>query len=185
MIAVTFVTGNCKKVQSAQAALSNFGVKVLQEKFDTPEIQDKDIQKVAEYSAKFAAYKLGKPVIKVDVGFEIEALNGFPGPFSKFINEWLPPEKILKLLSGEASRKARFIDVVAYCEPGKEATSFTTETKGIIADKPSGENGWGIDKIFIPQGYAVTIANLSDEERVKVWSTTHWEKLARHLTKGG
>jgi len=184
MIKITFITGNPKKVQSAQAALDRFGIKVLQEKIDTPEIQERDIKKVAEYSAKFAADSLKKGVVKVDVGFEIEALNGFPGPFSKFINEWLMPEKILKLLDGEKNRSAKFIDVVAYCEPNKESISFVAETKGVIATAPSGENGWGIDKLFIPRGYKVTLASLPDEERVKVWNTEHWQNLAQYLTKG-
>lgn len=184
MIDITFITGNAKKVQSAQAALDPFGIKVLQEKIDTPEIQDKDIRRVAEFSARFAANELKKPVIKVDVGFEIEVLNGFPGPFSKFVNEWLSPEKVLKLLDGETNRKAKFIDVVAYCEPSKEPISFIAETYGIISDKSSGENGWGIDKIFVPKDYKVTLASLPDEKRVKVWNTDHWKNLAQYLTKG-
>ena len=182
MITILFITGNQKKVQSAQAALEHFGIKVIQEKLDTPEIQDKNIRNVAEYSVKFAADKLNKAVIKVDVGFEIEALNGFPGPFSKFINEWLSPEKILKLLEGETNRRAKFIDVVAYCEPGKQAMSFMAESRGSIDSQPSGNNGWGIDKIFIPDNYKNTLASLPDTERLKVWNGNHWKDLAHFLT---
>ena len=138
---------------------------------------------MSEYSAKYASDKLNKSVIKVDVGFEIEALNGFPGPFSKFINEWLSPEKILKLLEGERNRSAKFIDVVAYCSPGKEPISFIAETKGNIHEKAFGENGWGIDEMFIPDGFKATLASLPDEERVKVWNTEHWNNLAQYLTK--
>lgn len=181
MIIVTFITGNPKKVQSAQSALDKFEIKVLQEKIDTPEIQDKDIRKVAEYSVKYAAEKLKKSVIKVDVGFEIEALNGFPGPFSRFINEWLSPKKILQLMEGESNRKAKFIDVVAYCRSGEEPKSFAVETKGVLSKNSSGENGWGIDKIFVTDGYQVTLATLPDEERIKVWNTDHWKKLAHYL----
>ena len=183
MIDITFITGNQKKVQSAQSALSKFDINVLQEKLETPEIQDKNIQKIAEFSVKFAAEKLNKPVIKVDVGFEIESLNGFPGPFSKFVNEWLTPEKILRLLDGEQNRKARFTDVVAYCEPGKESVSFIAITNGVLDMSVSGDNGWGLDKIFIPEGYSVTLANLTDEERVKVWNVEHWQNLAKYLVK--
>lgn len=183
MKTITFITGNQKKVQSAQSALEKFGIKVLQEKIETPEIQDKDIRKVAEFSARYASAKLNKSVIKVDVGFEIEALNGFPGPFSKFVNEWLSPEKILKLLEGEKNRSAKFIDVVAYCEPGKEPISFIAETKGNINENAFGENGWGIDKIFIPDGFKEALASLPDEERVKVWNTDHWNSLAQYLIK--
>lgn len=180
---ITFITGNSKKVESAQNTLGVFGINVLQEKIETPEIQDTDICKVAEYSAKFAAEKLNKIVIKVDVGFEIEFLNGFPGPFSKFINEWLSPEQILKLLGNSQNRNAKFIDVVAYCEPGKDPISFLAETKGTIATEASGENGWGLDKIFIPFEHKVTLASLSDPERIKVWNTDHWINLAHYLIK--
>lgn len=183
MIEITFITGNKKKVQSAQAALDGFDIKVLQEKIDVPEIQDADIRNVAEYSSRFASQKLSKPVIKVDVGFEIEALGGFPGPFSKYINEWLSPVKIVKLLEGEKNRKAKFINVVAYCEPNKNPTSFTSITRGTMAEKPSGKNGWGLDKVFIPNKYDVTLASLNDKERVKVWNTKHWKQLALFLKK--
>lgn len=183
MINIIFITGNSKKVESAQAVLNEFNIKILQLKLETPEIQDKDICKVAEYSAKFASDKLHKNVIKVDVGFEIESLNGFPGPFSKFINEWLSPNQILKIIGDESNRKAKFIDVVSYCELNKKPISFFAETNGTIARKPLGDNGWGLDKIFIPQGCKTTLANLSNEERIKVWNTDHWIKLAQYLTK--
>lgn len=185
MITITFATGNIKKVQSAQEILKSYGIQVLQEKIETPEIQGKDIRKVAEYSAKFAGDLLKKPVIKVDVGFEIEALDGFPGPFLRFINEWLSPEKILKLMEGELNRKAKFIDVVAYSRSGIKPLSFVVETPGKIANKPAGSNGWGIDTIFIPQGYRVPLATLTDEERVKVWNKDHWIQLAHYLQKKG
>ncbi len=183
MVDITLITRNAKKVQSAQVAMSSHGIKVLQEKLDTPEIQDKNIDKVAEFSAKFAADELGKAVIKVDVGFEIEALSGFPGPFSKFINEWLPPEKVLRLLEGEENRNAKFIDVVAFSEPGKDPVSFRSETIGKISYQSSGNNGWGIDKIFIPKGYKCTLASLENDKRVKVWNTDHWKKLAHFIKK--
>lgn len=181
MISVTFITGNQKKVQSAQEALKSYGIQIVQEKVETPEVQDKNVRRVAEYSAKYAAEKTKKNVIKVDVGFEIEALNGFPGPFSKFINDWLPPEKILKLLEGETNRKAKFVDVVAYCEPSQEPVSFVAETMGTISEKGNGDNGWGLDKVFIPDGHQVTLASLPDEKRVKVWNQGHWRELARYL----
>lgn len=183
MITITFITSNKKKVQSAQAILNKFGIKVLQKMLDVPEIQNKDIRKIAEYSAKFAAEKLKKAIIKSDVGFEIEALNGFPGPFSKYINEWLSPQKILKIIEDENNRNAKFVDVITYCKPNNNPVSFLAITKGKITRNPAGENGWGIDKIFIPDGFNETIACLPDNERVKVWNTSHWDKLAQYLIK--
>lgn len=178
---IIFVTGNKRKFETANNVLNKFGINLTQRDMDISEIQDTDIRKVAENSSKDAAEKLKTPVIKEDVGFQIDALNGFPGPFSKFINDWLEPQKILKMLENEKNRKARFVDVIAYCNPDKETVSFITITEGTIADEQSGENGWGIDKIFIPEGSQVTLACLSDSERRNVWKNSHWEKLAKYL----
>jgi len=176
-----FITGNQRKFTSAQDILTDYGIDIIQNAMDTPEIQDEDISKVAEYSARYASEQLNKPVIKVDVGFEIEALNGFPGPFSKHINKWLPPEKILKLMENEKNRKAKFIDVVAFCDLGKGPISFISETPGTISEKVEGEKGWGIDQIFIPKSFSRTLAFLTDKERKLVWNNSHWLELVKYL----
>lgn len=62
------------------------------------EIQDTNIENIATKSALMAAKILNQPVIKTDVGFEIEALNGFPGAFGKYIFNQIGIEGILKLL---------------------------------------------------------------------------------------
>ncbi len=134
-------------------------------------------------ASQLAARSFTKPVVKVDVGFEIEALKGFPGPFSKFVNEWLAPTKILRLLTDETNRKAKFIDVVAYCEPGRDPVSFEVETVGEIALTVEGNNGWGIDQIFVPHGYKSSLASLNDDERVKVWKKGHWINFARFVSR--
>jgi len=182
MIKLIFVTGNSKKFQSAQEILKKYGICLVQKKIETIEIQDCDVRRIAEFSAKYAGDLLKKPVIKVDVGFEIEALNNFPGPLVKYINEWLPSQKILKLMEGENNRKAKFVEVIAYYEPGISPLSFVAETQGEIAQKPAGEkSGWGIDAIFIPRGFRTSLATLSNKQRLKVWSKSHWIRLAQYL----
>jgi len=49
------------------------------QKINLPEIQSMDVQEVAEHFVKCACEKLGKPVFKVDCGYYLEGLNGFPG----------------------------------------------------------------------------------------------------------
>ncbi|MBU1200642.1 hypothetical protein KJ953_03905 [Patescibacteria group bacterium] len=53
----------------------------------------------------------------------------------------------------------------------------------VIAEKVSGENGWGMDKIFIPKGVNKTKAELSDEERIGVCNKGHWEQLMEFVCK--
>lgn len=178
---VFLVTGNPKKVQVAQFALEKYGLKVEQLAIETPEIQSSNTEEVAKYSVKYAAEEAKKAVIKGDFGMSIEALNGFPGPFVKFINKWFTADKFVKLYKDEANRKAYFIDALGYCEPGKEPVCFVTNTYGTLIDSPRGDNGNMVDSLFIPDGYDKTIAELTQEESLKLWDNDRYVQLAKYL----
>ena len=178
---VTLITGNEHKLRNVKANLGAYGIEVEGEAIETPEIQASEVGEVAEYSAIYANELLKKPVLKMDVGFEISCLGGFPGPFIKYINEWLLPEKVLKMIEGEKNRKARFVDVVSYCSSPKEVKSFKMIVEGTITETVRGENGWGIDKVFIPEGFDKTLAEMTDEERDSVWGAEHWKELVSYL----
>jgi non-canonical purine NTP pyrophosphatase (RdgB/HAM1 family) len=179
---ITLITGNQTKLKNANLNLNNFGIQVEGREIDTPEIQSTKPEEIAEHSAKYAYSIVGKPVIKMDVSFEIDCLKGFPGPFVKFINQWLDPNDILKMIGSSKNRRARFIDVLSYVG-GQDAQikSFRMVKNGVISAKPLGENGWGIDKIFIPDGFNKTLAEMDDSERVTVWGNSHWEDLATYI----
>lgn len=79
-----FVTSNRKKAQEAQEILG-FPVKIFHAELD--EIQEMDIKKIITKKAEAAYKTLKKPLIVDDVGMYVEAWNGFPGPFIKFLQE--------------------------------------------------------------------------------------------------
>jgi XTP/dITP diphosphohydrolase len=176
-----FATGNGLKFKYARLRLEKFGLQLEQVHVDVPELQSTDVRAVAEYSARFAGELLGAAVIKTDVSFEIDALNGFPGPFIRFINQWLTPEQMLSMLKDEMNRRARFVDTVALYEPGRGCTSFLSVTAGSMAGQPEGQNGWGIDRIFVPDGHFRTIAAMSDDEKIAMWDHSHWEQMGQYL----
>ena len=89
MLDLIFITGNQKKLDQAREKIQGYPINLIGTKLETPEIQDTNVEIIAGYSAQYAANKLGKPVVKTDAGYYIEALNGFPGPFIKYINQWL------------------------------------------------------------------------------------------------
>jgi len=182
---VFFVTGNAKKVKIAQSALGNFGVEVEQLAMETPEIQSADTEEVAKYSVKYAAEKASKAVVKADFGMSILSLKGFPGPFVKFINKWLTAEQFAKLYLTEKDRKAFFIDALGYCEPGREPVCFTSQTYGRLVDIPQGDDGSMVDSLFIPDGFNKTIAQLNEEETIKLWSNDRYPRLAKFLNDKG
>lgn len=180
---IFLVTGNPKKVEVAKYALGKYDIEVEQLAMDTPEIQSDDTIEVAKYSVKFAAEAAGKPVIKGDFGMFIEALNGFPGPFVKFINKWFTAEKFIKLYRDEENKKAYFIDALGYCEPGNDPICFSTNTYGTLLEKPQGDDGNMVNSIFIPDGFTKSIAELTKEESLKLWDNDRYQQLAKFLNK--
>ena len=178
---ITYVTGNKAKIESARSFLEPLGFTVDNEKMDTPEIQSDDVVEVSKYSAKWAAEKLGKPVLKNDSGLFVEALNGFPGVYTHYAEDTIKEDGLLKLLEGVDNRKAYFKESIAYCEPGGESIVFVGITNGVIDTKKSGSNGWSWDFIFIPEGEDKTLACFPDKERWKFWSQGAYEELAKYL----
>ena len=177
------ITGNWSKILSAKEVLEPLGIKVEHIKMDTTEIQADKVEEIAMHSAKEASDKLKKSVLKNDTGLFIEALNGFPGPYTHYVDEKLGEEKILKLLENEKNRNACFIEAYAYCEYNKDPIVFTSVTKGKIALEKSGQYGWSWDFIFIPDGYNKTLANYPDEERVKIWNNDAYLNIAEYFKK--
>lgn len=180
---LTYVTGNWAKILSARQILEPLGYKVNQVKMDTIEIQDDDMEKVAAYSAKWASEKLKCDVIKNDSGLFVEALNGFPGVYTHYVDDTLGEKGLLKLMKGIENRKAYFKEVIAYCEYGKEPVTFVGITKGTLAKRKSGKYGWSWDFIFIPDGENKTLANFNDDIRFSYWNMDAYKELAKYLEK--
>lgn len=180
---ITYVTTNWAKIESAKKALEPLGYKIDNIKIDTPELQADDVSKVAKYSAKWAAEKIGKPVLKNDTGLFVNALKGFPGVYTHYADDTIGEDGLLKLMDGIEDRSAYFKESIAYCEPGKEPVVFEGITKGTIDIKKSGEYGWGWDFIFVPEGENKTLGCFPDDERWNFWSINAYKDLAKYIEK--
>jgi len=180
MFKLIFITGNAQKLKQAQEALVGYDIELSNQKVETPEIQDTDCRKIAEFSAKYASNELQKAVVVSDAGYYIKSLNGFPGPFIKYINQWLTPKDILNLMKDKIDRSVSSPICVAYCEPGSDPVSFTSNDEGQISFTVQGE-GSTIDKLYIPDGYTKTIATLPENERLSLWNNQCWKDLANYI----
>lgn len=178
---ITYVTGNWYKIMCARSILEPLGFEVDNIKMETTEIQANNVEDVAMYSAKEASDKLKCDVLKNDTGLYVEALGGFPGPYTHYVDEKLGEDGLLKLLKGVDNRNACFIEAFAYCEYGKDPVVFKSITKGRIATEKSGIYGWSWDFIFIPDGYDKTMGNYPDEERCYIWNTDAYAELIKFL----
>lgn len=164
MANVTFITGNQNK---ADYLAKYLGHPVDHIKLDLDEIQSTDLGQIVEHKVRQAYDLIKKPVIVEDVSLEFAALGGLPGPFIKFFVEKVPFETICSLVDG-LSRKATARCVFGYFD-GIDLELFDGHLDGEIAEKPSGNNGYGWDRIFIPQGYSVTRASLAEEDDQKTY----------------
>lgn len=178
---IKYVTGNWAKILSARQYLEPLGFEVEQIKMEVPEIQNDSTEEIAKYSAKWASEELKCTVMKNDTGIYIEALKGFPGPYTHYVDDTIGEDGVLKLLEGVENRNAYFIEVIAYCEYGKEPITFISKTNGTIAKSKSGQYGWSWDFIFIPNGETKTLGNFDDDKRFKYWNTDGYKGLSEYL----
>lgn len=126
----------------------------------------------AAAKAKHAAEAAGLPAVADDSGLEVEALDGAPGIMSaRYLGERATDEersrKILELLADlpDHRRRARFRCAAAYAEPDAEALLAEGVCQGRIARQPVGRGGFGYDPIFIPDGEARTMAQLTSAQK--------------------
>ena len=179
---LVFVTGNELKFQVAAQALQGSGISLEQKSLPVPEIQSRHLEEIASWSADWACRQLSQSVVVTDAGFSIEALNGFPGPFIKFVNEWFSAEDYLSLMRDKPNRRVIAQDCLAYCQPGEKPIVFNKFYSGEMATKPGRQNGTPMDQLFIPEGYSLPISDIPVDEMVAYWSNaTTWHELRRYL----
>ena len=124
---VKFVTTNAGKLQEAEQYLD---APVEQVDFDYPEIQAEDLASVAAQGARAAYRHTGEAVIVDDSGLTIDAFDGFPGPYSSYVEDTLGIERVWELANREDDRSAAFRGVVAYCDGDAfEATPEPVDTE--------------------------------------------------------
>ena len=123
---INFVTTNPGKVAEAREYLDE---SVEQLDFDYPERQAEDLATVAAHGARAAYRHAGEPVIVDDSGLTIDALDGFPGPYSSYVEDKLGIERVWELAEREADRSGAFRAVIAYCDGDAfEATPEPVDT---------------------------------------------------------
>ena len=164
---LVFATNNLNKLKEVQALIPST-IKLLSLKDigcfeDIPETKN-TIEGNAIQKANYIKECYGFDCFADDTGLEIEALNGAPGVFSaRYAGEQRSAEdninKVLKNLSQTKNRNAQFKTVIAL-HLNDTLKSFTGTCKGEITNHQQGENGFGYDPIFKPNGFDITFAEM-------------------------
>jgi XTP/dITP diphosphohydrolase len=186
---LVFASNNKHKIREISHILDNkitlmslSDINILE---DIPE-DEPLIEGNALFKARYVYKATGLDVFADDTGLEIEALNGLPGVHSaRFAGESKDSAaniaKVLSMLKGEENRKARFRTVIALIIDGQEYL-FEGTVPGTIIDEKRGNEGFGYDPVFIPEGKELTFAQMSLGEKSKIsHRALAFEKLKEFL----
>lgn len=167
---VVLATHNAHKVQEVGAILGSTVAGLELVGYDGPEPKEDGTSFLenALIKARAAFAHTGMPAIADDSGIAVEILGGAPGIFSarwaggrdNIANRQL----LLSQLDDvrDEDRAASFVCTIALVTSEGEV-SFTGIWPGRVARQESGENGFGYDPVFIPEGFEVSAAELEPE----------------------
>ena len=168
---------NAHKIAEIEAITKKFGMKLISRddagipKFDIEE-DGKTFEENSFKKANEIMKVCGKITLADDSGLMVDYLGGAPGIYSaRFAGENADDAKnnakLLALLDGvdTKERKAKFVSVITMVYPDGEVITARGECPGRILREPAGENGFGYDPLFVPDGYDKTFAQLSSEEK--------------------
>jgi XTP/dITP diphosphohydrolase len=162
MPSLRFVTTNPGKVREAEEYLA--GVRAVEQfDYDYAEVQSSDLATIAARGAEEAFEASGgdAPVIVDDAGLFVRGLDGFPGPYSSYVEDTLGVERVWALAEDLEDRRAAFRCVVAYTD-GETTETFDGAVQGTMV-APRGNGGFGYDPVFEHDGE--TFAEMETERK--------------------
>ena len=171
---------NEHKLRELRAALPGWEIELL----DTPDDPVEDGETFLENARIKARHGRahaapGDWVAGEDAGIEVDALGGAPGIHSA---RWTSRhvEHLLEELEGVEDRRARYVCALVAIAPDGSETSASGTLEGTVAEAPSGDEGFGYDPIFVPDGESRTVAELGN-----AWKAEHSHRAcaARALAK--
>ena len=182
---IVFASNNKNKIYELQSMLPESITILSLESIgcfeDIPETAD-TIEGNAIQKANYVTQKYGFDCFADDTGLEVDALDGEPGVFSaRYAGEQRNADdnmnKLLVNLSDKNNRAAQFKTVITLNLKGEQHL-FTGIAKGAITLEKIGNQGFGYDPIFQPEGFTQTFAQLSLDVKNKI---SHRGKATQQL----
>ncbi len=174
---LVIATRNPGKTAEIRALLEGFAIDVrnLTDFGPIPEVVEDGatFDENAYKKSSFTARVLGLPALADDSGLTVAALNGAPGVLSaRYAGEDAGDagrcRKLLAEMHGRSDRRAAFECVISLAVPSGPALTYEGRCEGLIAERPSGENGFGYDPLFYYPPFKKTFAELTREEKSRV-----------------
>ena len=175
-IRAVLATRNDHKVEEVMRILQAEGVDIelLALPAEAPDVAETESTFAgnALLKARSAAEATGLPAIADDSGLCVDALHGMPGVLSaRWSGRHGDDAANLALVLAQLSevpdgrRGAQFVCAAAWVVPGSHEHVVEGVLEGTLAHEPRGSHGFGYDPVFMPQGYALTTAELRPHEK--------------------
>ncbi|MBU5427517.1 XTP/dITP diphosphatase [Tissierella pigra] len=173
-------TGNKHKVEEIKNILKDLPIEVVTKHDvglgDLEVVEDGNtLEENSIKKAKTLAEKLDYMVLADDSGLFVDILNGEPGVYSSRYageegNDKKNNQKLLETLKDVPleNRTAKFEAVIALVTEDKELIVVKGQCKGTIGFKEEGNNDFGYDPLFTPNGYNKTFAELGEDIKNKI-----------------
>ena len=174
---IIFASQNKGKVEEVRHILNDLDIQIvsLSDIDGSIDIEETGttFEENAFIKAKYVYDKFNIPTIADDSGLVVEQLNGEPGVYSaryagEDCDDHANNEKLLAELKNHPEpHRAKFVCTAIYYD-GKEKINAMGEIHGKIIDEERGNNGFGYDPLFIPNGYSVTTAELEPDVKNRI-----------------
>lgn len=175
---VVVASHNAGKVREIRDLLEPLGCTIVSaQELDLPEPEEdgETFEENAVIKARAAANASGLPALSDDSGLCVDALDGKPGIHSA---RWAGPDKDFALAMRNIEealqaaradtperRGARFVAVLCLAFPDGETHLFRGEIEGRMVWPPRGDQGFGYDPVFLPEGHQRTFGEMSAQEK--------------------
>jgi non-canonical purine NTP pyrophosphatase (RdgB/HAM1 family) len=155
-----FITGSQGKFREAKSIIPE----LEQLDIDLIEIQSIDAKEVIEAKLREARVHKDGNIIVEDTSLYLNNLNGLPGPLIKWFMKTIGNEGLAEIAQKVGSDNTAIAKTIIGYLDGTKISFFEGNISGKIVS-PRGENGFGWDAIFEPEGSKKTFAEMSDEEK--------------------
>lgn len=184
---IVLSTDNINKLREIREILEDLDIKIYGksdiEGLDFEVIEDGDtLYDNALKKASAMAERVDYAVLADDTGLFVKALNGEPGVHSaRYASEHDDKknrEKLLNNLKDKEDRSAYFKTEIILIDEDKNIIPIEGVCPGKISLEERGDNGFGYDSIFIPDGFDKTFAEMSHEEKNQI---SHRSRALKNL----
>ena len=172
-------TTNAGKLREIRDLLAGLSIELVT-LADLPRVTEPDetgatFEQNARLKALYYAAHAGLPTVAEDSGLVVDAMDGEPGVLSaRFLGAGATyPQRFAEIerrltARPDAPRSARFVCALAFVRDGTVMFETTQTVEGEIADRPRGDGGFGYDPIFWFPPYAKTLAEVTQDEKIRI-----------------